>query len=48
MKDSITHYCASGDTKELPQGRYLPDAQEYRTECSECGPVYHNGVVTHE
>lgn len=44
----ITHYCKSGETVELEQGRYLPDAQEYRTVCETCGPVYSDGECTHE
>jgi len=43
---SITHYCRSGETVELEKGRYLPDADEYRSECDQCGAVYadSNGV----
>jgi len=46
---SVTHYCKDGSTTELPKGRYLPDADEYRveTDCS-CSPVYHNGDVEHQ
>jgi len=45
---NIVHRCPSGETTELEQGRYLPDAQEYRTECDTCGPVYNDGVVEHD
>ena len=45
---SVTHYCKTGKTVELEQGRYLPDADEYRARCDHCGPVYHNGECTHE
>jgi len=48
MSESVTHYCQDGSTRELEEGRYLPDADEYRSECETCGPVYHNGDIEHE
>jgi hypothetical protein len=50
MSEFVTHRCADGTETELEKGRYLPDAQEYRTgPCPNCEQVvYHNGTVTHE